>query len=62
MGTWSLCNHKTLNGKSLSRGAGRPRRQGVKETPTVLGWGVSDVSCRSAARLEKEIWRWGDMD
>lgn len=37
MGTWSLCNHRALNGKSLSGGAqpgtgttGRPRRQGVK--------------------------------
>lgn len=37
MGTWSPCNHRALNGKSLSSGAqpcstttGRPRRQGVK--------------------------------
>jgi len=37
MGTWSLRNHRALNGKSLSSSAqssssstGRPRRQGVK--------------------------------
>lgn len=54
MGTWSLRNHKTLNGKSLSHSTGRPRRQGVKETPTVLGcmW----VTYSADRRVCVQIW------
>lgn len=72
MGTWSLRNHRALNGKSLSSSAepsssatGRPRRQGVKVDllcvlrVCVCVPAVCDMLCKSVAHIHWST-RWDD--